>query len=128
MALVLERRIPPGPAALWRRCAAGFGDDGPREDARSRHSIAFKLSVFSGIALLGAFWGSAVAIADLEKLRISSLNARDYGIEPPEPAAGRNARLVPASRAVRRQPPSIHAAPAALAVYRALPDRRHHRF
>jgi O-antigen ligase len=68
MALVLERRIPPGPAALWRRCAAGFGDDGPREDARSRHSIAFKLSVFSGIALLGAFWGSAVAVADLKAL------------------------------------------------------------
>src|SRR5713101_3289921 len=68
MALVLERRIPPGPAALWRRCAAGFGDDGPREDARSRHSIAFKLSVCSGIVLLGAFWGSAVAVADLNAL------------------------------------------------------------
>src|SRR5260370_34378213 len=73
MALVLERRIPPGSAALWRRCAAGFGDDGPREDARSRHSIAFKLSVFSGIALLGAFWGSAVAAAGFKALYLLGL-------------------------------------------------------
>ena len=65
---VLERRILPGLALLWRRCAAIFRDDGTREDARSRHGIAFKLCVFSGVALLGAFWGSVVAVAELNAL------------------------------------------------------------
>src|SRR5437773_11014912 len=68
MSWVLERRIFPGLALLWRRCAAIFRDDGTREDARSRHGIAFKLCVFSGVALLGAFWGSVVAVAELNAL------------------------------------------------------------
>ena len=35
------------------------------EDGRSWRRIAFKLSIFAGLALLGAFWGSAVAVAEL---------------------------------------------------------------
>src|SRR6266571_4002735 len=66
MSLVLERRIPLGPAAFWRRCAAGFGDAGSPQDARSSRRIAFKL--FAGIALLGAFWGSVIAVAGLSAL------------------------------------------------------------
>jgi len=68
VSLVLGRRIFPGLAVFWRRCAAVFRADGTREEARSRRSIAIKLSVFSGIALLGAFWGSVVAIAELNAL------------------------------------------------------------
>ena len=68
MAPVLERRIPLGPAAFWRRCAAGFSDDGSPRDARSSRRIAFKLSVFAGIALLGALWGSVIAVAGLNAL------------------------------------------------------------
>src|SRR6266496_4943691 len=66
MSLVLEPRLLPGLAAIWRRCAAGFGDDGSPQDARSSRRIAFKL--FAGIALLGAFWGSVIAVAGLNAL------------------------------------------------------------
>src|SRR6266568_2252368 len=66
MSLVLEPRLLPGLAAIWRRCAAGFGDDGSPQDARSSRRIAFKL--FAGIALLGAFWGSVIAVAGLSAL------------------------------------------------------------
>ncbi len=41
---------------------------GSAEDARSGRRIAFALSVFAGITLLGAFWGSAVAVAELNAL------------------------------------------------------------
>ncbi|HYU68113.1 MAG TPA: O-antigen ligase family protein [Burkholderiales bacterium] len=41
---------------------------GSAEDARSGRRIAFTLSVFAGITLLGAFWGSAVAVAELNAL------------------------------------------------------------
>src|SRR6266571_4934117 len=67
MALVLERRTSPGSAALGRWCTAGFSDDSPR-DARSSRRVAFKLSVFTGIALLGALWGSVIAVAGLNAL------------------------------------------------------------
>src|SRR6266581_1598886 len=66
MSLVLEPRLLPELAAIWRRCAAGFGDDGSPQDARSSRRIAFKL--FAGIALLGAFWGSVIAVAGLNAL------------------------------------------------------------
>src|SRR5882672_1264827 len=64
----LGRWVFPGLMVLWRWCAAVPGDDGARESARSRRSIAIKLSVFSGIALLGAFWGSVVAVAEVNAL------------------------------------------------------------
>src|SRR5437870_931042 len=38
------------------------------EDGRSWRRIAFKLSIFAGLALLGAFWGFAVALAELNAL------------------------------------------------------------
>ncbi len=41
---------------------------GSEEDARSGRRIAFTLSVFAGITLLGAIWGSAVAVAELNAL------------------------------------------------------------
>jgi O-antigen ligase/polysaccharide polymerase Wzy-like membrane protein len=68
MALVLERRISPGPAAFWRRCAKGFGDDGSPRDTRSSRRVALKLPVFAGIAFLGALWGSVIAVAGLNAL------------------------------------------------------------
>src|SRR3989442_627904 len=43
-------------------------DDRSPEDRRSGRRIAFKLSVFAGLALLGAFWGFAVAVAELNAL------------------------------------------------------------
>src|SRR5437773_3890222 len=51
MSSVLEQRILPG-----------------SEDARSGRRIAFTFSVFAGITLLGAFWGSVVAVAELNAL------------------------------------------------------------
>jgi len=41
---------------------------GSEEDARSGRRIAFTLSVFAGITLLGAIWGSAIAVAELNAL------------------------------------------------------------
>src|SRR5258708_22656151 len=63
MALVLERRTSPGSAAFWRRCEAAFGDDGSPRDTRSSRRVALRLSVFAGIAFLGALWGFVIAVA-----------------------------------------------------------------
>src|SRR5437773_1037198 len=68
MSSVLEQRVLPGSAALRRRCAAVFRTVGFSQDPRSGRRIAFTLSVFAGIALLGAFWGSLVAVAELNAL------------------------------------------------------------
>src|SRR6267378_1415296 len=68
MSSVLEQRVLPGSAALWRRCAAVFRAVRFLQDARSGRRIAFTLSVFAGITLLGAFWGSVVAVAELNAL------------------------------------------------------------
>lgn len=72
MSLVLERRVFPGLAALWRRCTAIFRDDGSPQDASTWRRIAPKLSVFAGIALLGIFWGYVVAIAELNALLLAA--------------------------------------------------------
>src|SRR2546428_10605152 len=61
-----------GLTELWRRRTAGFRDNGSPEYARSRRRIAFKPSVFAGIALLGAFWGSVVAVAELNALYLAA--------------------------------------------------------
>jgi hypothetical protein len=53
---------------LWRRCLAAIRADRSLEDGRSWRHIAFKPFVFAGLALLGAFWGSAVAVADWKAL------------------------------------------------------------
>jgi hypothetical protein len=68
MSLVLERRVFPGLAALWRRCTVIFRDDGSAQDAGARRCMALKLSVFAGIALLGVFCGLVVAVAELNGL------------------------------------------------------------
>jgi len=65
MSSVLDQRILPGVAALWRRRTAVFRDNGSPDDARS---TAAKLSLSAGIALLGVFWGSAVAVAETNAL------------------------------------------------------------
>ncbi len=57
-----------GLANLWRRCAATLRADRSPDDVRSWRHIAFKLFVFAGLALLGAFWGSAVAVANWNAL------------------------------------------------------------
>src|SRR6266852_8104247 len=67
MSLVLERRVFPGLAALWRRYMAVFRDGLPRNSSAS-HGVAFKLSVVAGLALFGAVWGSVVAVAELNGL------------------------------------------------------------
>src|SRR6266516_1352603 len=72
MSLVLERRVSPGLAVLWRRCTAIFRDDGSPQDASTWRRIAPKLSVFAGIALLGIFWGYVVAIAELNALLLAA--------------------------------------------------------
>ncbi len=72
MSLVLERRVSPGLAVLWRRCTAIFRDDGSPRDAPTWRHIAPKLSVFAGIALLGIFWGYVVAIAELNALLLAA--------------------------------------------------------
>jgi O-antigen ligase/polysaccharide polymerase Wzy-like membrane protein len=72
MSLVLERRVFPGLAAVWRRCTAIFRDDGSPQDASTWRRIAPKLSVFAGIALLGIFWGYVVAIAELNALLLAA--------------------------------------------------------
>jgi hypothetical protein len=72
MSLVLERRVFPGVAAVWRRCTAIFRDDSPPQDAPTWRRIAPKLSVFAGIALLGIFWGYVVAIAELNALLLAA--------------------------------------------------------
>lgn len=46
--------------------------DRPSGDARSWRRIARKLSVFAGIALLGALWGSVIAIAGLNGLFLAA--------------------------------------------------------
>src|SRR6266705_7043582 len=72
MSLVLERRVFPGLAALWRRCTAIFRDDDSPQDASTWRRIAPKLSVFAGVALLGIFWGCVVAIAELNALLLAA--------------------------------------------------------
>ena len=72
MSLVLERRVFPGFATLWRRCTAVFRDDDFPQDARARRRIALKLSVFAGTALLGVLWGYVVAIAGLNALLLAA--------------------------------------------------------
>jgi len=44
--------------------------EGSPPDARSWRRIALKLCVFAGLALLGAFWGSAVAVAGLNAMYV----------------------------------------------------------
>ncbi len=68
MSLVLERHIFPGLEALGRFCKAVFRDDSSPEDVRSRRRIAVEISVFAGLALLGIFWGSVVAVGGLNAL------------------------------------------------------------
>src|SRR2546425_5098976 len=68
MSSVLAQRVLHAPTALWRRCTAVFHAAVLSQEARSGRRIAFTLSVFAGIALLGAFWGSAVAVAGLNAL------------------------------------------------------------
>src|SRR2546425_1918194 len=68
MSSVLAQQILHGPTALWRRCTAVFRAAVLSQDARSGRRIAFTLSIFAGLALLGAFWGSAVAVAELNAL------------------------------------------------------------
>src|SRR5258706_9455070 len=65
MSLVLERRVFPGLAVLWRRCAAAFRDDASPRNPRSWRRSALKLSAFAGIALLGVVWGFVVAVSEL---------------------------------------------------------------
>ncbi len=72
MSLVLERRVFPGLAAVWRRCTAVFRDDGSPQNAQSWRRIAFKLSAFAGIAFLGVFWGFVVALTGLDSLYLCS--------------------------------------------------------
>jgi O-antigen ligase/polysaccharide polymerase Wzy-like membrane protein len=68
MSLVLERRVLPGLAALWRRYTAVFRDDGSPRNARSQRRFAPRLSALAGIALFGVVWGCVVAIAELNAL------------------------------------------------------------
>src|SRR5216683_3644346 len=68
MSLVLEQRIFPGLAALWRQCTAGLSNGGSPQEGHSRRRVAIKLFSFGGIALLGAFWGFVVAVAGLNAL------------------------------------------------------------
>ena len=51
--------VAPNPARLL---------DAFAEDARSWRHFAYKLALFTGIALLGAFWGSVVAVTDWNAL------------------------------------------------------------
>src|SRR5712664_3112143 len=48
--------------------AAILRDDRSPEDVRSWRRIASRICALGGLALLGAFWGSAVAVADLNAL------------------------------------------------------------
>jgi O-Antigen ligase len=68
MSLVLERRIFPGFAALWRRCKAVFRDDGPPQSASTLRGAVIKLALVAGLVLFGAVWGSIVAFAELNAL------------------------------------------------------------
>jgi len=68
MSSVLAQRVLHAPTALLRRCTAVFHAAVLSQDARSGRRIAFTLSVFAGITLLGAFWGAAVAVAGLNAL------------------------------------------------------------
>jgi O-antigen ligase len=72
MSLVLERRVLPELAAVWRRCTAVFRDDGSPQNAQSWRRIALKLSAFAGIAFLGIFWGFVVALTELDALYLCS--------------------------------------------------------
>ena len=72
MSLVLERRVFPELAAVWRRCAAVFRDDGSPQNAQSWRRIALKLSAFAGIAFLGVFWGFVVALTEVDSLYLCS--------------------------------------------------------
>src|SRR6266480_7204257 len=68
MSLVLERRILPRLAVFWLRSASIFRSGTSGRDAGGWRRIALKLSMIVGIALLGIFWGSVVAVAELNAL------------------------------------------------------------
>lgn len=65
MSSAVEQQNLPGPPG---RRAAAIGALGVSRDAGSWRRIAVALSVFGGVALLGAFWGSAIAVAGLNAL------------------------------------------------------------
>src|SRR5882762_7426107 len=68
MPLVLERRVFPGLATLWRRCTTVFREDGFPQNSRAGRHAAPSLSVVAGLVLFGAVWGSVVALAELNAL------------------------------------------------------------
>jgi O-antigen ligase len=68
MSSVAGQRIFPALATLWWRCAAVFHDDGVPRDARLRRRVALQLWVLAGVALLGSFFGFAIAVAGLSAL------------------------------------------------------------
>src|SRR5438477_3276447 len=68
MSLVLERRVFPGLAALRRRCAAAFRDDGSSQRESAARDVVIKVALVAGLVLFGAFWGSVVAVAELNGL------------------------------------------------------------
>lgn len=57
-----------GLAELWRGWTEGIRGNGSPEGALSWRRIASRLAVFAGIALLGAFWGSVVAVTEWNAL------------------------------------------------------------
>lgn len=65
MSLVLEQRVIPGLALLRQRCAAAFRDHDSLEAARL---AASKPAATASFALLGAVWGAAVAVGELNAL------------------------------------------------------------
>jgi O-antigen ligase len=71
MSLVLERAAFSGVAAFCGRFAAELRDSS-LQDSRGWPRIALKLSVFAAVAVLGAFWGFVVAVADLNALYLAA--------------------------------------------------------
>jgi O-antigen ligase len=67
MPLALERRIFPGLPAFWREWTRARRSDIGPEHVRSR-PIDLRFSIVASSALLGAFWGSVVALAGLDAL------------------------------------------------------------
>jgi hypothetical protein len=57
-----------GRANFWRWCVEAFRDTGSSEDAPSERREAFHTLLFAGIALLGAFWGGMIALAEVNAL------------------------------------------------------------
>src|SRR5712675_2172657 len=68
MPLVLDRRVFPGLATLWRRCTTVFRDYSFPQNSRAWRRAVPKLSVVAGLLLFGAVWGSVVAVAELNAL------------------------------------------------------------